>query len=81
MLWIQEKVDAMLGYHYPMQVMRPPAGKTNSKVLQAIGKTGYSYAVKWDVSQTDLKRVQKEIRNGGIFSFMVGKKTSNVWSS
>ncbi len=69
MLRIQEKVDAMLGYHYPMQVMRPPAGKTNSKVLQAIGKTGYSYAVKWDVSQTDLKRIQKEIQNGSILLF------------
>lgn len=69
MLQIQEKVDAMLGYHYPMQVMRPPAGKTNSKVLQAIGKTGYSYAVKWDVSQTDLKRIQKEIQNGSILLF------------
>lgn len=69
MLQIQEKADAMLGYHYPMQVMRPPAGKTNSKVLQAIGKTGYSYAVKWDVSQTDLKRIQKEIQNGSILLF------------
>ena len=69
MLQIQEKVDAMRGYHYPMQVMRPPAGKTNSKVLQAIGKTGYSYAVKWDVSQTDLKRIQKEIQNGSILLF------------
>ena len=69
MLQIQEKVNAMLGYHYPMQVMRPPAGKTNSKVLQAIGKTGYSYAVKWDVSQTDLKRIQKEIQNGSILLF------------
>jgi len=69
MLQIQEKVDAMLSYQYPMQVMRPPAGKTNSKVLQAIGKTGYSYAVKWDVSQTDLKRIQKEIQNGSILLF------------
>jgi len=59
----------MLSYHYPMQVMRPPAGKTNSKVLQAIGKTGYSYAVKWDVSQMDLKRIQKEIQNGSILLF------------
>ena len=69
MLQIQENVDAMLSYQYPMQVMRPPAGKTNSKVLQAIGKTGYSYAVKWDVSQTDLKRIQKEIQNGSILLF------------
>lgn len=69
MLRIQEKVDAMLGYHYPMQVMRPPAGKTNSKVLQAIGKAGYSYAVKWDVSQTDFQCIQKEIQNGSILLF------------
>lgn len=69
MLQIQENVDAILSYQYPMQVMRPPAGKTNSKVLQAIGKTGYSYAVKWDVSQTDLKRIQKEIQNGSILLF------------
>lgn len=29
MLRTQQKVDEMLGYHYPMQVMRPPMGKSN----------------------------------------------------
>lgn len=69
MLRIQQKVDEMLGYHYPMQVMRPPAGKLNSKVKQAIGDAGYPYAVQWDVSQTDFNQAIKEVQNGSILLF------------
>lgn len=69
MLRIQQKIDEMLGYHYPMQVMRPPGGKLNSKVKQAIGDAGYPYAVQWDVSQTDFNQAIKEIQNGSILLF------------
>ena len=53
MLRTQQKLDEMLGYHYPMQVMRPPFGSTNSTVSEAVASVGYLHAVKWDVSQTD----------------------------
>ena len=36
MLRTQEKVDALLDCHYPMQVMRPPMGKTNQKVEESV---------------------------------------------
>lgn len=53
MLRTQEKVDALLDCHYPMQVMRPPMGKTNQKVEESVAAVGYLAVVKWDVSETD----------------------------
>ena len=52
MLRTQEKVDALLDCHYPMQVMRPPMGKTNPKVEESVAAVGYLAVVKWDVSET-----------------------------
>ena len=46
-------LDALLDYHYPMQVMRPPMGKTNQKVEESVAAVGYLAVVKWDVSETD----------------------------
>lgn len=46
MLRTQQKVDEMLGYHYPMQVMRPPMGKSNKAVQQAVASVGYLRLVK-----------------------------------
>lgn len=69
LLRTQQKIDEMLGYHYPMQVMRPPGGSINGKVTQVIGNTGYQYVVKWDVSQTDFEQVIKDIQNGSILLF------------
>lgn len=42
MLRTQEKVDALLDCHYPMQVMRPPMGKTNQKVEKSVAEVGVS---------------------------------------
>lgn len=46
MLRTQEKVDALLDCHYPMQVMRPPMGKTNQKVEESVAAVGYLAVVK-----------------------------------
>ncbi len=69
MLRIQQKVDEMLGYHYPMQVMRPPDGATNSKVVDAIASVGYRWIVKWDVSSTDPGNALRAVQNGSILFY------------
>lgn len=69
MLRAQQKVDEMLGYHYPMQVMRPPLGKSNKKVEEAVAAVGYPFVVRWDVSQTDPKKALKAVENGSILLY------------
>lgn len=69
MLRTQQKIDEMLGYHYPMQVMRPPFGSTSSKVAKAVASVGYLHAVKWDVSQTDAAKAIKQVQNGSILLY------------
>lgn len=69
MLRTQQKVDEMLGYHYPMQVMRPPMGKSNKAVQQAVAAVGYLHLVKWDVSQTNPDKAIKDVQNGSILLY------------
>ena len=69
MLRTQQKLDEMLGYHYPMQVMRPLMGVTNSKVEAAVGSVDYRAVVRWDVSQTNAKKAIKDVRNGSILLY------------
>lgn len=69
MLRPQQKLDEMLGYHYPMQVMRPPFGKSNGTVSKAVASVGYLHVVKWDVSQTDARKAIKDVQNGSILLY------------
>ena len=69
MLRIQQKVDQMLGYHYPMQVMRPCGGYTSAKVQRAVASVGYGYVVKWDVSTTDPAKALRQVQNGSILLY------------
>lgn len=69
MLRTQQKIDEMLGYHYPMQVMRPPYGSTNNKVAEAVASVGYLHAITWDVSQTNAKKAIKDVQNGSILLY------------
>lgn len=69
MLRTQQKIDEMLGYHYPMQVMRPLMGVTNGKVEDAVGSVGYLAVVRWDVSQTNAKKAIKDVQNGSILLY------------
>ena len=69
MLRTQQKLDEILGYHYPMQVLRPPQGKTNGAVAEAIGKIGYLSVVRWDVSQTSAAQALKDTQNGSILLY------------
>lgn len=69
LLRTQQKVDEMLGYHYPMQVLRPPYGSTNPKVARAAKKAGYLKIALWDVSQTDPEKAFKAVKNGSILLY------------
>lgn len=78
----QEKLDELLGYHYPMQVMRPPYGTLSSKsgktsrqkVLEAIEEAGYLHTVRWDVSQTNPAKAVKKVQNGSILLYHTNAK-------
>lgn len=71
----EEALDAVLGYHYPMQSMRPPYGRLSDEnmsrrtVLGCIGAAGYTYAVLWDVSETDATQCLNAVQNGSIMLF------------
>ena len=78
----QEQLDKVLGYHYPMQLMRPPYGNLSSKkgkksdmwVVESIYKAGYVHAVRWDVDTTDAKKALKNTQNGSILLFHANAK-------
>ena len=69
MLRTQQKLDEVLGYHYPMQVLRPPQGKTNETVASAVEDVGYRCVAKWDVSQTNPQQALRDVRNGSILLY------------
>ena len=72
----------MLGWHYEMQVMRPPYGslstdpnrKSDTWVITAIEQAGYLHAVRWDVSQTDPKKAVWDVQNGSILLYHANPK-------
>lgn len=69
MLRTQQKIDEILGYHYPMQVLRPPYGRTNGTVASAIAEIGYLSVARWDVSQTNASQAVKDTQNGSILLY------------
>ena len=69
MLRTQQKLDELLGYHYPMQVLRPPQGKTNGAVAEAVADVGYMAVARWDVSQTSAAQALKDTQNGSILLY------------
>lgn len=77
---VQERLDEVLGYHYPIQVVRPPYGNmrignaSNMPVVNALRDAGYNHAVLWDVSQTDPAKCIKNVKNGSILLFHTIKK-------
>lgn len=74
----QSSLDAVLGYHYPMQVFRPPYGHTNRAgsvdVNRMIQSLGYDHVILWDVSQTSFEKCKKQVQNGSILLFHTNPK-------
>ena len=65
----QASLDAVLGYHYPMQVIRPPFGSWNSTVNRVFRSLGYDHTILWDIDSTDPVVCYKHIKNGSILLF------------
>lgn len=78
----QEKLNALLGGEYAMQVMRPPYGRLSTNpdkksdiwVVEAIEAAGNIHAVRWDVSQTDPAKALRQTQNGSILLYHANKK-------
>ena len=73
---MQERVDEVLGYHYPLRLMRPPYGeyKNNEKnFLNVFKQYGVEKVVLWDVSQTDPHKAFKATKNGSILLYHTRK--------
>ena len=75
---MQEALDAVLGYHYPVQVMRPPYGNLNrdgvNHVNKAIRAVGYDHAILWDIDSTDPEQCYRNVKNGSILLFHTNAK-------
>ena len=73
----QSRLDEVLGWHYAMQVMRPPYGRLSADpshksdlwVVEALEDAGYVHAVRWDVSQTDPGRALRDVQCGSILLY------------
>lgn len=78
----QERLDKVLGFSYPMRLMRPPYGRLSRKsgqisdmwVVEAIEAAGYAHAVRWDVSQTDPAKAIRQANNGSILLYHANPK-------
>lgn len=79
-LLCQEKLDAVLGYHYEMVSLRPPYGGiynkagSNANTCRAVRKTGlYWHVILWDVAETDYDKALKKTKNGSVLLFHAKK--------
>ena len=73
----QERVDEVLGYHYPLRLLRPPYGqyKDNEKnFLPVFEKYGVEKVVLWDVSETDPYKAFEDVQNGSILLYHTNQK-------
>ena len=67
-----EAVDKVMGYDYPLNLVRPPYGATNASVLETIGETYGGNSVLWQVDSEDWK-VQSDLRQGKSTTSLVDR--------
>ena len=71
----QERLDKVLGFHYPVRWFRPPTGSITDKngsttvMVRAIRTCGYEHSLRWDVSQTDPAKALPKVQNGSILLY------------
>ena len=71
-LLTQERLDELLGYHYPLRLLRPPFGyykEGDVNRLNLFYEYGVEKTVMWDVSYTDPDEAFKNTENGSILLF------------
>ncbi len=69
---VQERVDEVLGYHYPLRLMRPPYGEyknAEKNFLPIFEQYGVEKVILWDVSQTNAQKAFKSVKNGSILLY------------
>ncbi len=76
---MQKRLNAALGYEYPLTILRPPYGTLgenggSSRVGRELYKLGYHTLILWDVSETDPDEALKKTRNGSILLFHTNAK-------
>lgn len=68
----QERVDEVLGYHYPLRLLRPPYGQyknSEKNFLNVFYSHGVEKVILWDVSQTNPQQAFKDTQNGSILLY------------
>lgn len=71
-LLTQEAFDNMIGYHYPLRLLRPPFGyykEGSVNLLDMFYEYGVEKTVMWDVSYTDPVQARAATENGSILLF------------
>lgn len=68
-LMTQERIDELLGYHYPLRLLRPPYGNHTTDLLNLFYEYGVEKTVLWDVSSTDPQEAFRTTQNGSILLF------------
>ncbi len=71
-LLTQERIDQVLGYHYPLRLLRPPFGfyrENGVNLLPMFYEYGVEKTVLWDVSNTDPYGAFDDTENGSILLF------------
>lgn len=71
-LLTQERLDQLLGYHYPLRLLRPPFGyykEGDVNLLDMFYEYGVEKTVLWDVSYTDPQVAFDSTENGSILLF------------
>lgn len=76
-LLTQERIDQLLGYHYPLRIFRPPYGaykNAEKNFLNLFYEYGVEKVVLWDISDTDPESAFKDVQNGSILLYHTNKK-------
>ncbi len=71
-LMTQEAWDNLLGYHYPLRILRPPFGHFDGEKgnrLALFEEYGVEKTIMWDVSNIDPEQALRETENGSILLF------------
>ena len=79
---MQQRLNAALGYEYPLTLMRPPYGQVgeaggSSHAGRELYKLGYHALILWNVSNVNPKVALKQTKNGSILLFHTNAKDYN----
>lgn len=66
---MENRVNDVLGFSYPMSIMRPPYRMYNGRTLTHLETAGYPHVIIWDVNTTLSSEVIKKTQNGSILLF------------